>query len=489
MNYYKDKIIGECLTFDDVLIVPDFSNVIPKDVDLKASLTNHISLNIPIVSAAMDRVTESKLAIALSRQGGIGIIHKNMTPEMQAEEVDKVKRSESGLITNPITLERNATIKETLSLMSKYHISGLPVTENGKLIGIITNRDIRFITDFSQKVDEVMTKENLVKAGVGVSITEAKELLRKHRIEKLLIVDNENNLKGLITIKDINKVTQYPNSCKDSKGRLRVGAAISISKDALLRIELLNKADLDVIVIDTAHGHSQNVLNMVRTIKEKYPDMEIIAGNIATAKAAEDLIKSGVNALKVGMGPGSICTTRIIAGIGIPQLSAIMDCAEVADKYKIPIIADGGIRYSGDITKALVAGANSVMLGNLLAGLDESPGDLIFYGGRQYKEYRAMGSIEAMKEGGGERYSQEEREPSKLVPEGIVGRVPYRGKLHDFVFQLIGGLRAGMGYVGASNIEELRKKGKFVRITSTGVKESHPHDVSIVREAPNYWIE
>jgi IMP dehydrogenase len=485
---YTDKIIGEGLTFDDVLIIPSYSDIVPRDVDLKTRFTKNIMLNIPIVSAAMDRVTESRLAIALARQGGIGIIHKNLTPEMQAEEVDKVKRSESGLITNPITLSEDSTVQDALNMMEKYHISGVPITRGDKLVGIITNRDLRFVTNYSEKIVNVMTKENLITAKVGTSIDDAKEILKQHKVEKLLIIDEDFNLKGLITIKDINKITEYPNSCKDKNGRLRVGAAVSVSRDALRRVELLYECGVDVVVIDSAHGHSRGVINLLRTIKDKYPDLEVVAGNVATPEGTETLIKGGASAVKVGIGPGSICTTRIIAGCGMPQFTAIMLCAEVADKYDIPVIADGGIRYSGDITKAIAAGASSVMLGNLLAGLDESPGELIFYGGRQYKEYRAMGSIEAMKEGGGERYFQENTAPAKLVPEGIVGRVPYKGKLQDFVYQLVGGLKAGMGYAGAHNIEELRSKSKFIRITSTGVKESHPHDISIVKEAPNYWI-
>lgn len=486
---HAEKIVLEGLTFDDVLIMPSYSDILPREVDLKTRLTKNITLNIPIVSAAMDRVTEARLAIALARQGGIGIIHKNLSPEKQAEEIDKVKRSESGLITNPITLTENATVRDALDLMEKYHISGVPITRDNKLVGIVTNRDLRFVNDYTEKITNIMTKENLITANVGTSIEEAKDILKQHKVEKLLIIDMNYNLKGLITIKDINKIVQYPNSCKDKKGRLRVGAAISVSSDALKRVELLYKSDVDVIVIDSAHGHSQGVINLLREIKNKYPDLELIVGNVATQDGTEALIKEGASGIKVGMGPGSICTTRIIAGCGVPQLTAIMICSEIADKYDIPIIADGGIRYSGDITKAIAAGANTVMLGNLLAGLDESPGELIFYGGRQYKEYRAMGSMEAMREGGGERYFQENVSFAKLVPEGIVGRVPYKGKLQDFVYQLIGGLRSGMGYAGAQNIEELRNKSKFVRITSTGVKESHPHDISIVKEAPNYWIK
>lgn len=486
---YNRKINGIALTYDDVLIIPAYSNILPREVNLHTRFTKNIPINIPLVSAAMDRVTEARLAIALARQGGIGIIHKNLPPAMQAEEVDKVKRSESGLITNPITLSEDATIQDVLNVSEKYHISGVPITRNEKLVGIITNRDIRFITDYTEKVSNVMTKENLITAKEGTSIIEAKEILKQHKVEKLLIVDDNYTLKGLITIKDINKMIEYPNSCKDDNGRLRVGAAVSVSKDALTRVELLYKSGVDAIVIDSAHGHSEGVINLLKSIKDKYPDLSVVAGNVATPEGTYALIKEGASAVKVGIGPGSICTTRIIAGCGVPQFTAIMMCSEIADQYDIPIIADGGVRYSGDITKAIAAGASTVMLGNLLAGLDESPGDLIFYGGRQYKEYRAMGSIEAMKEGGGERYFQEGTPAAKLVPEGIVGRVPYRGKLQDFVYQLVGGLRSGMGYAGAHNIDELRKNTKFVQITSTGVKESHPHDVSIVREAPNYWIK
>lgn len=489
MGSYQAKIQMDGYTFDDLLLIPASSEVLPKNVSLKSRLTKNIQMNIPIVSAAMDRVTESNLAIAIARQGGVGIIHKNMSIEKQADEVDKVKRSESGLIINPVTLNEEGTVQDALNIMKKYRISGVPIIKGDRLVGIITNRDIRFVTDFSTSVTEVMTKTGLVTAPVGTSMEQAKNILSQKKIEKLLIVDDQFRLKGLITIKDINKISQYPNSCKDSLGRLRVGAAVSTSKDVLERVDQLVSSQVDVLVIDSAHGHSSGIIRLTETVRQKYPNLEIIAGNVATAQATEDLIKAGASGVKVGIGSGSICTTRIIAGIGIPQMTAIMLCAEMADQYDIPIISDGGIRYSGDITKALAAGASSIMLGNLLAGLDESPGDLIFYEGRQFKEYRGMGSVEAIKEGGGERYFQDELDTSKLVPEGIVGRVPFKGKLQDFIYQLLGGLRAGMGYVGAPDIESLRKNAQFIRVTLAGMKESHPHDISIVREAPNYWIK
>jgi IMP dehydrogenase len=489
MGSYQAKIQMDGYTFDDLLLIPASSEVLPKNVSLKSRLTKNIQMNIPIVSAAMDRVTESNLAIAIARQGGVGIIHKNMSIEKQADEVDKVKRSESGLIINPVTLNEEGTVQDALNIMKKYRISGVPIIKGDRLVGIITNRDIRFVTDFSTSVTEVMTKTGLVTAPVGTSMEQAKNILSQKKIEKLLIVDDQFSLKGLITIKDINKISQYPNSCKDSLGRLRVGAAVSTSKDVLERVDQLVSSQVDVLVIDSAHGHSSGIIRLTETVRQKYPNLEIIAGNVATAQATEDLIKAGASGVKVGIGSGSICTTRIIAGIGIPQMTAIMLCAEMADQYDIPIISDGGIRYSGDITKALAAGASSIMLGNLLAGLDESPGDLIFYEGRQFKEYRGMGSVEAIKEGGGERYFQDELDTSKLVPEGIVGRVPFKGKLQDFIYQLLGGLRAGMGYVGAPDIESLRKNAQFIRVTLAGMKESHPHDISIVREAPNYWIK
>ncbi|MDD4663764.1 MAG: IMP dehydrogenase [Caldisericia bacterium] len=489
MSSYRDKIQMDGYTFDDLLLIPAASEVLPKNVSLKSRLTKKINMNIPIVSAAMDRVTESNMAIALARQGGIGIIHKNLPIDKQADEVDKVKRSESGLITNPVTLNGEGTVQDALDIMKKYRISGVPIIKGEHLVGIITNRDIRFVTNFAIPVADVMTKTNLITAPVGTSMEQAKTILSQTKIEKLLIVDDQFRLKGLITIKDINKISQYPNSCKDELGRLRVGAAVSTSKDVMERIEKLVESKVDVLVVDSAHGHSIGIIHLVEAIRQKYPDLEIIAGNVATAGATEDLIKAGATAIKVGIGSGSICTTRIIAGIGIPQMTAIMLCAEIADKYDTPIISDGGVRYSGDITKALAAGASSIMLGNLLAGLEESPGDLIFYEGRQFKEYRGMGSVEAIKEGGGERYFQDELDTSKLVPEGIVGRVPFKGKLQDFIYQLLGGLRAGMGYVGAPDIQFLRKNAQFIRVTLAGMKESHPHNISIVREAPNYWIK
>ena len=488
MNY-SQKIVKETLTFDDVLLIPDHSAALPKDVSLDTRLTSLIKLQIPIVSAAMDRVTESRLAIDLARQGGIGIIHKSMSPDKQAQEIDRVKRSESGLITDPVTLNETATVRDALGLMERFHISGVPIVRGEKLVGILTNRDIRFVSDFDQLVTEVMTKEHLITAPVGTSIDDAKNILKNHKVEKLLIVDNQNNLKGLLTIKDINKKLQYPDACKDELGRLRVGAAVSRSSDVYERIELLVKSGVDVLVVDSAHGHHEGIIQLVREIRQQYPQQEIIAGNVATASATEALIKAGATAVKVGIGPGSICTTRVIAGVGIPQLSAIMDCAEAGDHHGVPIIADGGIRYSGDIIKALAAGAHSVMLGSLLAGLDESPGDKVFYGGRQYKEYRGMGSIEAIKKGSADRYFQDDTDISKLVPEGISGRVPYRGKLKDFVYQLLGGVRAGMGYTGCQNIAELRTKAKFVKVSAASIRESHPHDVTIVSEAPNYWVE
>jgi len=484
-----DKIVGDGFTFDDLLLIPFESEVLPKMVDLHTNLTRNITLQIPIVSAAMDRVTESNMAIALARQGGIGIIHKNMPAEKQMDEVDKVKRSESGLIENPVTLNEESTVWDSLKLMEKYHISGVPIIRGKKLVGIITNRDIRFITDYTVKVRDVMTKDHLYTAPIGTSLEQAKQILSKCKVEKLLITDDDFNLKGLITIKDINKMAQYPNSSKDTTGRLRVGAAVSTSKDVLERVAMLHSVHVDVIVVDSAHGHHVGIVNLVRKIRTSYPDLEIIAGNVATAEATKALIDAGATAVKVGIGAGSICTTRIIAGVGVPQLTAVMNCAEMGDKMNTPVISDGGIRYSGDITKAIACGASTVMLGNLLAGLEESPGDLIFYEGRQFKEYRGMGSLEAIKEGGGERYFQDELDTSKMVPEGIVGRVPYKGKLQDFMYQMLGGLRAGMGYVGAGTIEALRKNTKFVRVTLAGMKESHPHDVSIVREAPNYWIK
>jgi len=482
--------VKEALTFDDVLLVPNYSEVLPTQVDVRTKLTKKITLNIPIMSAAMDTVTEAELAIAIAREGGIGIIHKNMSIEEQAEEVDRVKRSESGMIVKPVTVRPDQTIAEAEALMRKYKISGLPVVdENGKLLGIITNRDIRFVKDFNKKISEVMTKENLITAPVGTTLEEAKEILHKHKIEKLPVVDESGYLKGLITIKDIEKREKYPNACKDELGRLRVGAAIGVGPEAIRRAEALIEAGADVIVVDTAHGHSKGVLETVEKLKGLFPDVDVIAGNVATPEATEALIKAGADAVKVGIGPGSICTTRIVAGVGVPQLTAVAQCAEVADKYDISIIADGGIKFSGDIAKAIGAGARVVMIGSLFAGTKEAPGEVILYQGRSYKVYRGMGSLGAMKKGSKDRYFQSEVEEKKLVPEGIEGMVPYRGPLADTIHQLVGGLRAGMGYCGAANIEEMRKKARFVKITSAGLKESHVHDVIITKEAPNYWIE
>jgi IMP dehydrogenase len=486
----SNRIIGTGFTFDDLLLVPAKSEVLPAKVQLHTQLTKDIQLNIPIVSAAMDRVTDSKLAIALARQGGIGIIHKNLSAHKQADEVDRVKRSESGLITNPVTTHKDNTVQDALDIMKKYKISGVPIT-NGEntLIGIITNRDIRFVTDYSVSIESVMTKKNLITAPKGTTIDEAKNILSNYKVEKLLIVDENFKLTGLFTIKDIDKIKKYPNSCKDDKGRLRVGAAVSTSPDCMDRVELLVKAGIDVLVIDSAHGHHIGIINLLKKVRHAFPALNIIAGNVATGQATKDLIEAGASAIKVGIGPGSICTTRVIAGVGVPQLSAIMYCYDVAKEYGIPVIADGGIRFTGDITKALAAGASTVMLGNLLAGLEESPGDLIYLEGRQYKEYRGMGSLEAMKEGGGSRYFQDDMDTSKLVPEGIVGRIPFKGRLGEFVYQMLGGLRAGMGYLGAQTIQQLQENAYFVQITQSGVRESHPHDIQIVREAPNYWLK
>lgn len=483
----KDAIqIG--LTFDDVLLLPAKSGVLPREIDLTTMLTRNIKINIPIVSAAMDTVTEADLAIAVAREGGIGIIHRAMSPERQASEIDKVKKSESGMIVDPITILQDAPISEALAMMKKYKISGVPVTEKGKLIGILTNRDLRFETQLSKKVSNVMTKEKLITAPVGTTLDEAKKILHKYKIEKLPIIDKENNLKGLITIKDIEKREKYPNACKDSIGRLCVGAAIGTGEDSLNRAELFVKAGVDVIVIDTAHGHTASVISMLKTLKKKF-DVDVIGGNIATAEAAIDLIKAGADGIKVGIGPGSICTTRIIAGAGVPQLTAIKNCSSVAKKYGIPVIADGGIKYSGDITKALAAGAHSVMIGSLFAGTDESPGEIVLLQGRSYKVYRGMGSIGAMEQGAKDRYMQSGVKSAKLVPEGVEGRVPYKGPLSQSVNQLIGGLRSGMGYCGCRNLGELREKARFIRITNAGLRESHVHDVIITKEAPNYRPE
>jgi IMP dehydrogenase len=484
------RIINECLTFDDVSIVPAASSVLPKEVEVGTQLTKAIRLNIPLVSAAMDTVTESRTAISMAQEGGLGIIHRNLSVEAQALEVDRVKKSESGMILNPITMHPEQKIYQALEIMKKYRISGVPITKNGKLVGILTNRDLRFEKRLDAEIATVMTKDHLITVPVGTTLEESKEILHKNRIEKLLVVDEQNNLKGLITIKDIEKMRKYPNSCKDQLGRLRVGAAVGIGQDREARTEALIKAGVDVLVIDTAHGHSKDVLNAVLDTKENFPDCQLLAGNVATKEGALDLIKSGADAIKIGVGPGSICTTRVVAGVGIPQLSAIMETTEISSKHGIPIIADGGIKFSGDITKALAAGALSVMIGNLFAGTDESPGDIVLYQGRSYKVYRGMGSLEAMKEGSRDRYFQEDVESeTKLVPEGIEGRVPYRGALSYCIQQLIGGLKAGMGYVGARTIQELQQKAKFVRITSSGLRESHVHDVIITKEAPNYRLE
>ena len=483
-----EQVLKEGLTFNDLVLVPKESSVLPKDVDIRTRLSRNISLNIPIVSAAMDTVTESEAAIALARQGGMGFIHKNMTIERQALEVEKVKKSESGMIIDPITIDPEQKIFEVLNIMKKYRISGVPVVKGGNLVGIITNRDLRFETNLDRKVGDVMTKDNLATVPVGINLEESKGILHRRRIEKLLVVDDAGKLKGLITIKDIEKLEKYPNACKDHLGRLRVGAAVGVGPDRGERTDRLVAVNVDVIVVDSAHGHSAGVIDAVKETKRNFPELELIAGNVATAEGAAALIEAGADAIKVGMGPGSICTTRVIAGVGIPQMTAIMECAGEAARANIPIIADGGIKFSGDITKALAAGASSVMIGNLLAGTEESPGETELFQGRTYKVYRGMGSIEAMKEGSKDRYFQEAAE-SKLVPEGIVGRVPYRGPLADTVYQLIGGLKAGMGYVGDLDIKELQAKAKFLRITAAGLREAHVHDVIITKEAPNYQLE
>ena len=484
------KILDECLTFDDVSLIPTYSAVLPKDVDVSTQLTRTIRLNIPLVSAAMDTVTESRTAISMAQEGGIGIIHRNLPVEDQALEVDRVKKSESGMILNPITMQPEQKIHEAVEIMKKYRISGVPITKSGKLVGILTNRDLRFEKRLDAQISMVMTKDRLITVPVGTTLEEAKDILHRNRIEKLLVVDDHNHLKGLITIKDIEKIRKYPNSCKDHLGRLRVGAGIGIGKDREARTEALIKAGVDVLVLDSAHGHSKDVLEAVLDTKENFPDCQLIGGNVATKEGALDLIKSGVDAVKIGVGPGSICTTRVIAGVGIPQLSAIMEATEVSEKYGVPLIADGGIKFSGDITKAMAAGAHSVMIGNLFAGTDESPGEIVLYQGRSYKVYRGMGSLEAMKEGSRDRYFQGEVESeAKLVPEGIEGRVPYRGALSYCIQQLIGGLKAGMGYLGAKSIPELQQKARFIRITSSGLRESHVHDVIITKEAPNYRLE
>ena len=480
-------IIGEGITFDDVLLVPAYSEVTPNLIELSTQLTKKIKLNVPIMSAGMDTVTEHRMAIAMARQGGIGIIHKNMSVEQQAEEVDKVKRSENGVITDPFYLSPEHTLQDANNLMGKFRISGVPITENGKLVGIITNRDLKFETDFSKKIKESMTSENLVTAPVGITLAEAKEILAKARKEKLPIVDDDFNLKGLITIKDIEKQIKYPLSAKDAQGRLLCGAAVGITNNIMERVAALVAAKVDCIVIDSAHGHSKNIIDTVRKVKEAYPDLQVIAGNIATGEAAKALIDAGVDAVKVGIGPGSICTTRVVAGIGVPQISAVMDVYSVAKEYGIPVIADGGIKYSGDLTKAIAAGADVCMMGSMFAGCDEAPGDFELFQGRKYKVYRGMGSIAAMENGSKDRYFQ--TDAKKLVPEGVEGRVAYKGMLEDTVFQLMGGLRSGMGYCGTKTIPELKENGRFVKITAASLKESHPHDIHITKEAPNYSVE
>ncbi len=480
------KFIQQGLTFDDVLLVPAESNILPADIDLHTWLTKKIRLNIPLMSAAMDTVTESRMAIAIAREGGIGIIHKNMSIGAQAEQVDMVKRSENGVITNPFWLAPGHTLAEADELMAKYRISGVPICDKGKLIGIITNRDMKFETDMSQLIDNVMTKDHLVTAREGTTLEEAKEILRRHKIEKLPIVDEDFHLKGLITIKDIEKATVYPNSARDERGRLLVGAAIGATSDVIDRVAALVDAGADVLVLDSAHGHSQNVIDCVRRIRALYPDVQMVAGNVATAEGTRALIEAGADCVKIGIGPGSICTTRVVAGTGVPQITAVYDAAKVAAEYGVPIIADGGVKYSGDIAKAIAAGGNVVMLGSLLAGCEESPGDTEIYQGRQFKVYRGMGSLGAMNKGSKDRYFQESNK--KLVPEGVEGRVPYKGSTSDTIYQMMGGLRAGMGYCGCANIEMLQQKAQFIQITSAGLRESHPHDVYITKEAPNYTI-
>lgn len=483
---FEEKFAKEGLTFDDVLLIPAKSEILPNKVSLKTRLAKDIYLNTPFITAAMDTVTESRMAIAAAREGGIGIIHKNMSIEKQAEEVDKVKRSENGVIVNPFYLSPDHFVYDANELMAKYKISGVPIVEKTKLVGILTNRDLRFLTDFNIRIKDVMTKENLITAPIGTTLVEAQEILRKNKIEKLPLVDNEGNLKGLITIKDIEKAVQYPNSARDKKDRLLCGAAIGVTADVLERAKALVDAQVDVLVLDSAHGHSKGIMDCVRKVKDAFPDVAIIAGNVATAEATVDLIKAGADCVKVGIGPGSICTTRVVAGIGVPQITAVFDSALAAAEYDIPVIADGGIKYSGDIVKALAAGASTVMLGSLLAGCEESPSESEIYQGRKFKVYRGMGSLGAMAQGSKDRYFQEDNK--KLVPEGVEGRVPYKGLLADTIFQLVGGIKAGMGYCGCENLQELHDKSQFVKITSASLKESHPHDIYITKEAPNYSI-
>ena len=484
------KNIEESYSFDDVLLIPQYSAVLPQEVDTGTQLTQNLKLNIPIISAAMDTVTEARTSITMARAGGIGFIHRNMSIKSQVKEVERVKKSESGMIVDPITITPDQLIQEVLKLMQQYRISGVPVTQGDRLVGIVTNRDLRFETNMEKKVSEVMTSENLVTVSEGITLNQSKKLLHEHRIEKLLVVDQEGRLTGLITIKDIEKVIKYPHACKDSRGRLRVGAAVGVGGDSLERAQAVVDAGTDVLLIDAAHGHSSNVIETIKILKSNFTDMELVAGNVATATGAEDLIKAGVDAVKIGIGPGSICTTRIVGGVGVPQITAIMNCRTVSDKTGVPLIADGGIKFSGDITKALGAGAHTVMIGGLFAGADESPGELIFFKGRSYKVYRGMGSLEAMHKGSRDRYHQEnETDARKLVPEGIVGRVPHLGPLTDNLFQLVGGLKAGMGYSGCRTIEQMRTEAQFLKISAAGMRESHVHDVIITKEAPNYRME
>lgn len=480
------RILKQAYTFDDVLLVPNKSEVLPKDVNFKTNLTKTIELNLPLMSAGMDTVTESKMAIAMAREGGIGIIHKNMSIEAQANEVETVKRQENGVIVNPFSIGKDNLISDALAIMSRYRISGVPVTEGGKLVGIITNRDIAFETDYSKKVSEVMTSENLVTAHEGISMEDAKNILAKNKIEKLPLVDENFNLKGLITIKDIQKAIKFPNAAKDKSGRLLCGAAVGVTKDIMDRVDALYKVGVDVITIDTAHGHSKGVIDAVKSVKSKYPELQVIAGNIATAEATVALIEAGADCVKVGIGPGSICTTRVVAGVGVPQLTAVMDCVEAAESYGVPVIADGGLKYSGDIVKALAAGAKVCMMGSMLAGCEEAPGEIEIYQGRSYKVYRGMGSLGAMAAGSKDRYFQEEGK--KLVPEGVEGRIPFKGTVVDTIYQLVGGIRSGMGYLGAPTLKELYETSNFVIQTSAGFRESHPHDISITKEAPNYSV-
>lgn len=482
----KISDIREGLTFDDVLLVPQESSVLPSSADLSTILTNKIRLNIPLLSAAMDTVTEYRMAIAMAREGGVGIIHKNMSIEDQANHVDRVKRSEHGVIIDPFFLSPDHLVRDALALMERYHISGVPITRDGVLVGILTNRDLRFETDFGRKISDVMTSEGLITAPVGTTLKQARDILGTYKVEKLPIVDDKGILRGLITIKDIEKAVKYPNSAKDANGRLLVGAALGTAPDTMQRVEALYEASVDVVVVDTAHGHSKSVIEMVTKVKRRFPDLQVIAGNVATAEATRALIEAGADCVKVGIGPGSICTTRVVAGIGVPQITAISDCAEEADKHNIPIIADGGIKYSGDIVKALAAGASTVMVGSLLAGTSESPGEMEIYQGRSFKVYRGMGSLGAMAQGSKDRYFQQDAGVGKFVPEGVEGRVPYRGAMTETVFQMLGGLRSGMGYCGAADIEALRKNAKFIRITNAGLTESHPHDIQITKESPNY---